>query len=77
MKNTKLSYAQINIIDYLKSKRMTVAQEWFSPSVIGMEVGHKLYYSSSAWASPKCRRLVDKGLLERNEHGQYRLKEAK
>jgi hypothetical protein len=60
-----------------------VGKDWTSPTEIGRmytEYGiregfldkWKLYHSS--WASPKCKRLVEEGYLERNEKGWYRLK---
>jgi len=56
------------IINYLKGKDFT------SPSEIGRAFGRGkegIYHSS--WASPKCKKLVEMGLLERNEKGHYRI----
>lgn len=47
---------------------------WTSPTLIGMEVGDKKYTSASSWASPICKRLVEKGYAERNKKGLYRAK---
>jgi len=65
----KLSPIQEWIINYLKDKG------WCSPTLIGNEYGKlkdKPYHSS--WASPKCKKLVDMGILKRNSSGHYRLK---
>ena len=72
----KLSETQKWILDLLEEKDFT------SPSVIGNQYGYykhgKMFYTKSgyhsAWASPRCKKLVDMGLLERNEKGHYRLK---
>jgi exoribonuclease II len=59
------------VLDYLKDKDFT------SPSVIGIaharEFGLGMDHHS-AWASPICKRLVERGLLERNNKGHYRLR---
>jgi hypothetical protein len=49
---------------------------WTSPTKIGEAYGRmqdKDGYHSS-WSSPKCLVLVQKGILERNDNGHYRLK---
>ena len=63
------------ILEFLKGKDFT------SPTDIGERYGeykHGLFHWKScyhsAWASPRCRKLVEKGLLERNKLGHYRLK---
>ena len=63
------------ILEYLKGKDFT------SPTNIGEAYGafkHGYFHDRigyhSAWASPRCKKLVEKGLLERNEFGHYRLK---
>lgn len=53
------------IIDYLREKKT-----WVGPQEIGLAYGNA---RGSAWASPKCKALVAKGALERNEKGWYRL----
>lgn len=45
---------------------------WTKPTQIGRAFG-KGYDKSSAWASPKCKKLVELGLLQRHENGWYRL----
>ena len=59
------------ILRYLNGKG------WTSPTQIGYAYGDTLHPSGfhnyhSAWASPKCRKLVKMGWLERNENGHYR-----
>ena len=63
------------IIEYLEGKNFT------SPTDIGIAYGefmHGPYHLKSCyhsgWASPRCKKLVEKGLLERNKLGHYRLK---
>ena len=62
------------IIDYLEGKG------WTRPTEIGKAYGIYLHgehhhYSCyhSAWASPKCKKLVANGDLERNGKGHYRV----
>lgn len=51
---------------------------WTSPSVIGIAYGDHLHGNNSfhnyhsAWASPRCKSLVKKGLVVRNDKGHYR-----
>jgi hypothetical protein len=53
------------ILDYLREKKT-----WVGPQEIGLAYGNA---RGSAWASPKCKALVARGALERNEKGWYRL----
>jgi hypothetical protein len=59
------------ILEYLKGKDYT------SPSEIGRAYGKFIKTSSlsyhSAWASPKCLKLVSDGKLLRNNRGWYKL----
>ena len=73
MAKTKIEWVdnRENIKESLKGR------DWTSPTWIGQHAGGQSYYSASAWASPKCKRLVKAGVLERNERGQYRLKAAR
>ena len=50
-------------------------REWTSPTEIGMSFG-KEYNKASGWASPKCLQFVADGIMERNDHGHYRLSES-
>ena len=52
------------ILEYLKGR------DWTSPTQIGQS--YAIGYHSS-WASPKCKSLVKKGYLKRNEKGHYKL----
>lgn len=62
------------ILEFLKGRDFT------SPSDIGEAYGrykhgdfhHKAGYHS-AWASPRCKRMVRHGQLLRNDRGHYRL----
>lgn len=63
------------IIKYLKGKGFT------SPTEIGRAYGREKYQGwygftgyHSSWASPRCKKLVEMGLLERNDRGHYRLR---
>lgn len=59
------------ITEYLKGKDYT------SPTEIGRAHAQMFGINSlshhSAWASPICRRMVEKGLLIRNDKGHYKL----
>lgn len=51
---------------------------WTSPTAIGRAYGneklkHTFHSYHSSWASPKCKSLVSKGLMVRNEKGWYKL----
>ena len=61
----KLARMQQSVVDYLRGK------DWTSPSEIGREVWGPGHHSSTG--SPRCKRLVEMGVLERNERGHYRL----
>jgi hypothetical protein len=67
----KTTTSQQCVLDYLKDKDFT------SPSVIGSsharEFGFNPWKHHSNWASPICKRLVERGLLERNSKGYYKL----
>jgi hypothetical protein len=51
---------------------------WTSPTQIGRAYGDSKHGNNSfhtyhsAWASPECKKLVEKGLLERSEKGHYK-----
>lgn len=68
----KLTPQQKFIVGYLRCRPW-----WTPPTEIGRAYGqsvnhpHKL---DSRWASPKCKRLVELGFLERDRLGWYRLK---
>lgn len=67
----KLSENEKNVLDFIKS----VQPDWVGPNRIGLQVGGLSsggIQRHSAWASPICKRLVDKGLLERDTLGHYR-----
>lgn len=66
----KLTKNQEWIIDYLRGK------DYVSPSVIGWAHAKAFGYSlshHSSWASPICLKLVNLGILLRNERGHYKL----
>lgn len=60
-----ISPQQIRILRYLRGKN------WTSPTQIGMD----LHRQHSAWASPKCLKLVAAGKLRRSKRGWYKLPE--
>jgi hypothetical protein len=69
---------------------LTKSQNWIlkylygrgfvSPTQIGNAYGDSKFGNNSfhsyhsAWASPKCKKLVELGLLERNKKGYYAIK---
>ena len=65
----KLGKSEEAVLDYLKKQ-----EGYVSPTSIGRVVGG---YTSrglprhSSWASPICKRLVNRGLVQRNEKGWY------
>lgn len=75
-----LTTKEIWIINYLKSNYeadFPITGAWTSPTQIGRDyglfaLGKEGHHSSTA--SPTCKRLVEKGILERNNTGHYRLK---
>ena len=64
MKEGRLTRNEQRVLDYLQGK------EWVSPTEIGKTL-HPTRMYGSPWASPLCLRLVNKGLLERNDKGWY------
>lgn len=71
----KLTYNEQNVLDYLKQW----PNDFISPTQIGHNVGGQVLgyygwqYRHSSWASPICKRLVKKGLVERSDKGWYKL----
>jgi len=65
------------IIEYLTDKD---PGNWTPPSEIGQAYGRYVGSTGSgmhsAWASPKCKKLVEVGVLLRNAHGWYQLKRS-
>ena len=59
------------IVSYLQEHK---EEGFISPTDIGYAYGGSAH---SAWASPKCLKLVDMGYLERSDKGWYRLKQKK
>ena len=62
----KLTYNQTMVFNYLSGKY----PEYIGPTQIGQEVAYS--DTASPWASRICKALVKKGLVERNQRGQYR-----
>ena len=60
---------QISILSYLDDYYAI----FVSPSEIGGAVGKRDFNSASAWASPKLKSLVGKGLVERSTDGRYHI----
>lgn len=68
----KLTENEEAVLKYLRSVLVCV-----SPTEIGRAVGGYTkgkFLRGSSWASPICKRLVEKGLLERSPKGWYRAK---
>ncbi|MEK7484855.1 MAG: hypothetical protein AABZ60_11050 [Planctomycetota bacterium] len=71
--NQLFSFKELDVLNYLQKN-----SSWVSPTEIAYEIGG---YSTrgkrrnSSWASPICKQLVEKGLVDRNEHGHYKAKE--
>ena len=61
---TKLTENEQRVLEYLKGK------DFISPTQIASALTLQDY--NSAWASPICKRLINKGLLQRNDRGWYR-----
>jgi predicted transcriptional regulator len=59
------------ILSYLMKRR---SEGYISPSKIAARIG--LQWGESNKISPNCLRMVEAGILERNEKGHYRIKEA-
>jgi DNA-binding IclR family transcriptional regulator len=59
------------VLDYLRK-----IDKFESPTTIGMMALNKGYGTASSTVSPICKRLVEKGLVERDNHGWYRAKGA-
>lgn len=64
MNKKSLTASEDFIILFLKGR------DWTSPTKIGESWGVGYH---SAWASPKCKKLVKIGLLKRNKKGWYKL----
>ncbi len=60
-----MTHNEQRVLDFLRGK------EWVSPTEIGKTLQPTSMYGSP-WASPVCKRLVNKGLLQRNDKGWYR-----
>lgn len=71
----RLTPNQQKVLDFLKVWHGI----WVAPTLIGHEVGGRTHSSRrrhSSWASPICKRLVELGLVERNDNGYYRYKQG-
>lgn len=66
----ELTAKQASVLAYLDKVGGTPC----TPTEIGIHVGGKPYCEASAWACPKLKALVDRGLAERNPRGHYLLK---
>lgn len=70
---SELTKTESWIINYLSGRGTC------SPTQIGTAYGDHLHGNNSfhcyhsAWASPRCKKLVEKGLVERSDKGHYRL----
>jgi hypothetical protein len=66
-KLTKISPNQDLVLQFLASTKGV----WFSPTFIAEGIRGKPYHSS--WASPILLRMVEMGLVDRNEKGHYKI----
>lgn len=67
---SKLTTNQQLVLDYLATQRIFI-----SPTNIAnaIRVNHHVDAAkNSAWASPICKQLVNKGLITRNQNGHYK-----
>lgn len=67
------SLKELDVLNYLQKN-----SSWVSPSEIAREIGGYSIHGkrrNSSWASPICKQLVEKGLVERNDKGHYKAKE--
>lgn len=60
-----LTERQKQVIKFLDGK------DWTAPTVIGRSVWGEGHHSASS--SPVCKRLVELGVLQRNDAGHYRI----
>ena len=75
MEVTQLSQTYKDILKYLMVKH----PNYVSPSEIGVEVGGVTKSGikrHSAWASPKMKKLVSWGFVERSSNGHYKVSKA-
>lgn len=70
----ELSFNEQWVLAYLQGET-----RFISPTAMGrdhaIQTGSSSPNHHSAWASPICKKLLNKGLLERNAKGHYRIKE--
>ena len=67
----RLTENQDKVLEFLKHQK----NEFISPTDIGYYVGRMNsagIWRDSSWASPICKSLVKKGLVERNDKGYYK-----
>ena len=68
-----MTWEEREIINYLK----TAPRTFFSAREIARRAaGKKVYRETPDWAKPHLPRLVERGFLERNPQGHYRLQRA-
>ncbi len=68
----KLTHNQQKILNLLTANKGI----FVSPTDIGREAGgmnSRGFWRHSSWASPICKRLVERELIERNKEGHYRV----
>lgn len=66
--NISIGKEQRRVIAFLEKQT-----DWISPTKIGLSRG-KEPHNASSLGSAKCLPLVEKGILERNQKGHYRIK---
>lgn len=70
-KHINLTKSQAWVYDFLKKSK-----KWTSPTKVGNEYGMQVLgkFRHSSTGSPICLRLVELGLLLRNDKGHYKIK---
>jgi hypothetical protein len=70
MKTISVTENELAVINYLRDGANR-GRFWYSPTTIGIDIGHKKYNGASSWASRICKKLVVKKILLRNSKGHY------
>lgn len=71
-----LGPSQLMVIQYLfeNDEKCSDQDGFVAPTSIGVDVASLPKDRASSWASSVCKRLVDRGIMDRSRNGHYRLK---